>query len=165
MAYPLMAQELLEQREIAVATIQRQNELYESVSQQLQEAREELLKCELRQVGRRQVEAILREEIERHVQKQPCGHPYACVRQVEPWGDDFVQVCAWCESLEKAGAWARPWKRAAKWYRNRLRIEADRADGLYTDNARYREALEKISELSENKWVYDAAQAALERTP
>ena len=41
MAYPLMAQELREQRELAVATIQRQNELYESVSQQLQDAREE----------------------------------------------------------------------------------------------------------------------------
>jgi len=112
MSYPFMAQELLEQREIAVATIQRQNELYESVSQQLQEAREELLKCELRQVGRRQVEAILREEIERHVQKQPCGHPYACVRQVEPWGDGFVQVCAWCESLEKAGAEVKRYREA-----------------------------------------------------
>ena len=36
--YDLMASELREQRELAVATIQRQNELYESVSQQLQDA-------------------------------------------------------------------------------------------------------------------------------
>jgi len=40
--YDLMASELREQRELAVATIQRQNELYESVSQQLQDARAEL---------------------------------------------------------------------------------------------------------------------------
>ena len=40
--YDLMASELREQRELAVATIQRQNELYESVSQQLQDARGEL---------------------------------------------------------------------------------------------------------------------------
>ena len=40
--YDLMASELREQRELAVATIQRQNELYESVSQQLQDARGEI---------------------------------------------------------------------------------------------------------------------------
>ena len=149
--YDLMASELREQRELAVATIQRQNELYESVSQQLQDARGEL--HEAGKIIASLQEGLEKEwaenqrkdaEIERHVQKQPCGHPRACVRQVEPWGGDFVQVCAWCESLEQARARVESFQTGYTQASHERDEEREKWIAAELKIKRYREALEGI---------------------
>ena len=74
-----------------------------------------------------------------------------------------------CQQLQDARAWAALWKRAAKWYRNRLRIEADRADGLYVDCVRQaaeieqlRAALVRIVDEGPRGWSRFIAKRALE---
>ena len=107
MAYPLMAQELREQRELAVATIQRQNELYESVSQQLQDARGELHEARnwatLWKFKTRQYRAL---------------HQYF----VNLYLAESVRYDCLEDKYDQARAWARLWKRAARGYRENSKI-------------------------------------------
>ena len=107
MAYPLMAQELREQRELAVATIQRQNELYESVSQQLQDARGELHEARnwatLWKFKTRQYRAL---------------HQYF----VNLYLAESVRYDCLEDKFDQARVWARLWKRAARGYRENSKI-------------------------------------------
>ena len=122
MAYPLMAQELREQRELAVATIQRQNELYESVSQQLQDARGELHEARnwatLWKFKTRQYRAL---------------HQYF----VNLYLAESVRYDCLEDKFDQARVWARLWKRAAKqerqarqWWEERACEELQRRASL-----------------------------------